>query len=350
VSAPRRNFASDNVAGVAPAILAALAAANEGAAPSYGDDAWTARLGTLASEVFEREVAIVPVATGTAANALSVAVLAPPHGAVYCCQDAHLVRDECGAPEFYSGAKVIGLPTPDGKLRPEVLAEAVEGSRAFGVHHVLPAAVSVAQATEWGTVYSLAELGALADRARGLGLACHVDGARFANALAHLGCTPAEATWRLGVDALSLGATKNGALAAEAVVLFDPARRQTLEYRRMRAGHLWSKHRFLAAQLIAYLSDGLWLRNAAHANAMAARLSVGLAALPGVRLVRPTEANEVFVHLPDPLHAALVAAGFQYHRWPAADASPVYRLLASFETAAGDVDALLATARAAAAR
>ena len=345
---PRTDFTSDNVAGACAEMLTALAAANAGTARSYGADPATEALTRRASEVFERPVTIFPVATGTAANALALSILARPFEAVYCATTAHVMTDECGAPEFYTGgAKLLTLPANDGRLAPSQLTESVELIRTMGVHHVQPAAVTVSQATEWGTVYSHDALGALAQTAHGLGLKVHMDGARFANALVHLGCTPAEATWRRGVDVLSLGATKNGALAAEAVVLFDPALAAEFEFRRKRAGHLWSKMRFLSAQLLAYLTDDLWLRNARQANAMASRLAAGLAAVPGVRLVQPVEANELFVVLPEPVSARLRAASFGFYDWPAPSHSsgPVYRLVTSYDTQTSDVDGFLAAAR-----
>ena len=293
------NFCSDNVAGAAPEILAALAAANRGAAMPYGADAVTARLQRKVAEIFETEVAVFPVATGSAANSLALSVMAPPYGAIYCHEAAHINVDECGAPEFFTGgAKLVDLAGADGKLHAGDLAAALAGAGAGIVHHVQPAAISLTQASECGTVYSPHELHEIADLARANGLKLHLDGARFANAVAGLGCSPADLTWRAGVDALSLGATKNGALAAEAVVFFDRALAAAFGYRRKRAGHLFSKMRFLSAQLEAYLSDDLWLRNARHANRLADRLAQGLAGLPGARLVYPVQANEVFVALP----------------------------------------------------
>jgi threonine aldolase len=351
VTGPRRNYASDNVAAAHPAILAALAAANAGTATPYGADALSARLTAAASAIFEREVAILPVATGTAANALALSLYTPPFGAVCCHAQAHIEVDECGAPEFYTGgAKLVALPARDGKLGPAQLAAAVEHARAMGVHHVQPAMVSVTQASEWGTVYSLTELDELAEAKRRYGLRMHMDGARFANALVHLGCTPAEASWRRGVDVLALGATKNGALAAEAIVLFDTADEPALALRRKRAGHLWSKGRYLAAQLLAYLEDDLWLDNARHANEMAARLAAGLQTIAGVRLVQRVEANELFLTMPPELAARLRAAGFEFEAWspPAGTTEPTWRLVTSWDVAPAEVDDFLATARAAA--
>lgn len=342
------DFRSDNAWPVAPEIVEALLAANRGPAPSYGADVLTERLTAVARQVFEKDdLAIFPVATGTAANGLALATLVPPFGGIYCHERAHVATDECGGPEFFTGgAKLIGLPSPDGKLRPEQLEAPLAEARVMGVHHVLPAAVSVTQATEWGTVYRPEELGELAAFARAHGLRVHMDGARFANAVAHLGCAPADVTWRAGVDALSLGATKNGALAAEAVLFFDRKLAQGFERRRKRAGHLWSKSRFLSAQLVAYLERGTWLRHASHANHLAARLGTGLARLPGARLAQPVEANEVFAALPEPVVAGLEAAGFLFYRWPAPPGveGPVVRLLTSFATAEAGVDALLAAA------
>jgi threonine aldolase len=337
------NFSSDNVAGIAPEILAAIAAANAGTAPAYGDDAVTRRLAAAFAEVFEHEVTVFPVATGTAANALALACVTPVWGAIYCHEASHVQTDECGAPEFFAGgAKLLALPGADAKLAPAAI-EAALTERGF-VHHVQPAAISISQTTEAGTLYRPAEIEALGALARRHGLALHMDGARFANAVAALGCSPAEITWRAGVDVLSLGATKNGALAAEAVVFFDAAKAEGFAYRRKRGGHLFSKMRFLSAQLEAYLADGLWLRHAAHANRMAALLAAGLAAQPGVRLRHPAEANEVFIELPERVIAALGAAGFGFYRWGGAG-SACLRLVTAFDTRQRDVEAFIATAR-----
>jgi threonine aldolase len=343
----RLQFTSDNITGASPEILAALARANEGALASYGSDPHTSALERLAESLFDRPVAILPVATGTAANALALSVLARPFEAIYCHAVAHVMTDECGAPEFYAGgAKLLGLPARDGRLRPAQLAEAVGLARSMGVHHVQPAAVTVSQATEWGTIYTLEALAALAAQAHSLGLKVHMDGARFANAVVRLGCTPAEATWRAGVDILSFGATKNGALAAEAVVVFDSALAGELAFRRKRGGHLWSKARFLSAQLSAYLTDDLWLRNARQSNAMADRLAAGLCAIPGARLAQPVEANEVFVVLPEPVTARLRGLGFQFYDWPSPEGEPaaVVRLVTSYDMCASDVDGFLSVA------
>src|SRR5579872_3834132 len=266
------NFASDNAYGALPEVWAAIQAADRGAALAYGNDALTKDLTARFAALFERDVAAFPVFTGTAANALSLACLTPPFGAVLCHRDSHIMTSECGAPEFYSGAKLIGLDGADGKLTPEGIADALEGLDG-SVHSVQPRVVSVSQASELGTVYSRAEIAAISELVHARGLKLHMDGARFANAMAHLGGSPAEATWKCGVDALSFGATKAGALAAEAVVFFDPALAGEFEYRRKRGGHLASKMRFVSAQLEAMLEKNLWLASAARANMLAARLA-----------------------------------------------------------------------------
>ena len=339
------NFCSDNVAGAAPEIMEALARAGQGAAMPYGNDDWTRRVERRLAEVFECDLAAFPVATGTAANVLGLSLLAPAYGAIYCHAGAHIHEDECGAPEFFTGgAKLIALEGAHGKLDPDRLAGAIAG--AGDVHHVQPAAVSLSQATEAGTVYRPQEVAAIAEVARGHGLGLQMDGARFANALVAAGCSPAELTWKAGVDVLAFGATKNGALAAEAVLVFRPALAADFGYRRKRGGHLFSKMRFLSAQLEAYLADDLWLRHAANANAMAARLAAGLAALPGVVLRHPVEANEIFAGLPLALADGLEAAGFQFYRWPTLEAGLAeLRLVTAFSTTEAEVERFLAAVR-----
>lgn len=328
------NFKSDNVTPVCGDIMTAINAANQGSMPSYGGDALSESLASVASKVFERQVAIFPVTTGTAANALALSQIAPPYGTVYCDAAAHIMTDEGGAPEFFTGgAKLIGLPTTDGKIRPEQISSAVAFAEDMGVHHVKPAAVSLSQATEWGTVYQLDEVAAIGAVAVRHGLPMHMDGARFANALVHLGCTPAEATWKNGIDVLSLGATKNGALCAEAVIFFDAQRAIDFDRRRKRAGHLWSKMRFVSAQLLAYLDEGLWLRNAAHANAMATALADGLQQISQVVLLQAVDANELFVSMPEAWVSALEKRGFGFYRWPlCATRNVAIRLVTSYVT------------------
>jgi len=348
------NFASDNAAGIAPQNLAAISRANAGAALAYGHDAWTRRVETRFAEIFARDVAVFLVPTGTAANALALAHLTPPWGAVLCHHEAHIATDECGAPEFFGGGiKLVGLAGQAGKIAPETLRRALEAGPWGGPHHVSPAVLSLSQATEAGTIYRPAEIRELAEIAHARGLALHLDGARIGNAIARMNASPAQATWMAGVDALSFGATKGGALAAEAVVFFDPARAANMSERRKRGGHLISKHRFLAAQIEAYLADDLWLELARHANAMADRLAAGLAAADLVP-VWPVEANEVFVALPSRVDVRLKAAGASYHPWttdasngvaPPRDATLV-RLVTSFATTADEVDRFVAVARA----
>ena len=337
------NFCSDNASGGAPEILRALAAANDGWAMPYGEDDWTRRVAARVQEIFETEAAVLPVATGTAANVLCLSVMTPPYGAIYCHQESHINVNECGAPEFYSGgAKLIALPGAHGKITPAALEAAIKGAGV--VHAVQPAAISLTNASEAGTVYTPEETHAISELAKAHGLGLHMDGARFANAIASLGCSPAEATWKAGVDALSLGATKNGVLAGELVVLFDPGQTERLGYLRKRGGHLFSKMRFLSAQLEAYLADDLWLRNARHANAMAARLAAGLAEVPGAELSHPVEANVIFLRLPEPVIQGLFDRGFQFYRW-GPEAKCGLRLVLAFNTDPAHVEAFLSAAR-----
>ncbi len=338
------NFSSDNVSGAAPELLAAIAGANDGPAAAYGDDPLTRRVEARIAELFECEADVFLVATGTAANALSLSVMAPPFGAVFCHPESHIECDECGAPEFFTGgAKLVLLPGADGKLDPAALAAALDAPD-HGVHHVRAAAVSLTQASEAGTVYTPGEVKAIANIAHARGLKVHMDGARFGNAVAALGCSAAEASWKAGVDILCFGASKNGALAAEAVVVFDRELAKTMAYRRKRAGHLFSKMRFLAAQFDAYLEGDLWLRLAGHANATAARLAAGLAGVPGARFRYPVQANEIFVELPEPVIQGLFADGFSFYRWPG-EGERLVRLVTAFNTRETDVDAFIASAR-----
>lgn len=339
----RLDLRSDNVAGAAPQVVAAIAAAAEGTAAPYGNDPWTERVTRRLSEVFEREVTVFPVATGTAANALALASLAEPWQATYCHPLAHINVDECGAPEAMTGgAKLVLVDGADAKLDPGTLSATLDRAGAGVVHHVQPGAVSLTQATEAGTVYQPAEIAALSAIAREHGLPVHMDGARFANALVSAGCTPAEMTWRAGVDVLCFGATKNGAMAAEAVVFFDPERAASFGFRRKRFGHLFSKMRLISAQLDAYLADDLWLALARHANAQATRLAEGLtAAVPEARLAHPVDANEIFMDLPEETAARLRAAGFLFLDWD----GTVRRLVTSFRTDPVAIDQMVEAAR-----
>ena len=341
------NFASDNTAGIAPAILDAIVKANEGFALGYGNDAVTARVTRRFADLFERDVAVFLVPTGTAANALALAHLSPPWGAVLCHEESHIATDECGAPEFFGGGlKLVTLPGEACKITPDTLKRALARGPWGGPHHVSASVLSLTQSTEAGTVYRPDEIAALSALAHAHGLAVHMDGARLANAMVRLQVSPAEATWKAGVDVLSFGATKGGALAAEAIVFFDPARAAGMAERRKRGGHLVSKHRFLAAQLDAYLADNCWLDLAAHANRMADRLAARLA-MAGIDPVWPVEANEVFVILPRKIDERLKAAGASYYPWetralpkgkPVPEDAVLVRLVTSFSTTGGDVD------------
>lgn len=335
------NFCSDNVSGASPEIVQALAQVNSGPSMPYGDDETTKRAIVRLQELFETDAEILFMATGSSANALALATMAPPYGSIYCHPESHVNVDECGAPEFFTnGAKLVPVPGDEGKMTPAALEQAITGAGV--VHHTQPAAVSVTQVTEAGTLYTLDEVAEIAKVCRSHELKLHMDGARFANAVDALGCSPAEASHRLGVDALSFGATKNGALCAEAVLFFDRDLAREAGYRRKRAGHLFSKMRFLSAQFDAYLTDDLWRRNARHANAMAARLAEGLGALNGVAFEFPVQANELFVRLPIPMIEGLLADDFMFYRWE--PEGSLVRMVTAFDTDPGDVDAFLAAA------
>ena len=336
------NFRSDNEGPAAPEILAAIQHANLGSEYAYGDDAITARLKARFCDVFAKEVEVFPLATGTAANALSIAHLTPPYGMALCYEQAHLNTSECGAPEFYSGAKLLGLPAEQGKISVDTLSKTLAGLGVHGDHESKPSALSITQVTECGTVYQVDEITALSAAAHHAGLGVHMDGARFANALVSLDCTPAAMTWQAGIDILSFGATKNGALAAEAVVIFEPEYAVEFGRRRKRAGHLLSKMRYTSAQLEAYLQDDLWLRLARLSNQHAQALANGLRPVSGVEFLFSTEANELFVRLPDNIADALKAAGFEFHKW--LGSRDIYRLVTSFATAAEDVERLIKVA------
>lgn len=341
------NFASDNAYGALPQVMDALARANQGAAKPYGDDAVTQGLGARFAALFGREVAVFPVATGTAANALALSVLTPPHGAILCHAESHIAEHECGAPEFYAhSAKLIGLHGADGKLTLETITKAIDAVPRGFVHTHQPFCVSLSQPTELGTVYSLAELSAIAEACHARGLKLHLDGARFGNALAALAATPAQATWQAGVDALSFGASKGGTLGAEAVVFFDPTDAGDFEYRRKKGGHLVSKMRFVSSQLEAFIQDGLWLEAAARANALAARLAEGLRALDRVTIAVPVQTNMVFAKMPVEMAARLRGAGAAFYDWkPPADGRVLTRLATSFATPETDVAKFLEIAK-----
>ena len=349
------NFASDNVYGVDPTILAAIGAANETlTAPAYASDDWTGRAEAALDEVFERKVSTYLLSSGTAANGLALSALTQPFNAILCHADSHISVDECGSPEMFTGGtKLYGIQSPGNKISAKSL-EAMLATFVRGEHNSKPAAVSITQASELGTVYSLDELNAITKVARDHGLKVHMDGARFANGLVSLGCSAAEMSWKAGVDVMSFGATKNGAMALEAVIFFDKPLAEDFAYRRMRGGQLLSKGRYLGAQMEAYLKDDLWLKNAARANAQCRRLAEGLGEVPGVRIPLGADANLVFPILPRALHDKLQAAGAVYHLWPGAgpagfddvaDDEVFARMVTSFATRDEDIDALLKLAR-----
>jgi threonine aldolase len=315
-------FFSDNAAPACPQVIAAIAQANV-QATAYDGDAWSARLDSRFSELFGTQVAVLWVPTGTAANCLALTALCPPYGGVVCHREAHIQADEAGAPEFFThGAKLLLVEGPGAKLTPDSILAVIDSIQ-LGVHWVQPHAISITNATEYGLAYTPVEVAAIGELARSRGLKLHMDGARFANAVAHLGCTPAELTWRAGVDALSFGFIKNGGLGAEALVFFDPAMAEATRIRRKRAGHLQSKGRFLAAQLLAMLDNDLWLRNARAANAGAALL----ARAAQDRLVHPVESNGVFLRVTQDEAASLRARGFDFYDWGPGEA----RLMVSWD-------------------
>ncbi|MES2433016.1 MAG: beta-eliminating lyase-related protein [Pseudomonadota bacterium] len=324
------SFASDNMSEVHPQIMDALLRCNSGPAAAYGADDWTARLNAVYSELFERETFVFPTPTGTAANGLAIAACAPPHGAVFCHALSHIVTAECGAPEFYSGgARLVLLPSEASKVETGALTAELGNYGPDHIHQLKPAVVSITQATERGRVYTLSEIAALGEIARSHAMRLHMDGARFTNALVHLGATPAEMTWKSGVDILSFGTTKNGTMMSEAVIVFDKATAADIRYRHKRAGLLQSKMRYFSAQLIAYLEGDLWRKSALQANLNAQRLAKALSAAEGVSLADPVEANEVFVHLPPPVKAALAAHDIHFRKW-ADTKDTLFRIVASY--------------------
>jgi threonine aldolase len=343
-------FASDNWAGASPKVLAALTRAAEGSAPAYGNDAATTELKARLAELFDHPVEVFLVPTGTAANALSVAAFAPPWGAVIAHVEGHLGVDECGAPEFYAGTKIIGLRGEAGKLTPATVQRAIDGISPGSVHQQQPAVLSLSNASELGLVYDPEEIAALSEVARTRTMAMHMDGARFANAVVSSGATPAELTWKSGVDVLSFGGTKGGCLMAEAIVLFDPRNAEALGFLRKRAGQLVSKHRFISAQFNAWLEGDHWLHLATQANSMALKLALGIAASGKGRLAAMPEANEVFAVLPKDLAARLQSEGAAFYDWPShafddlnlAEGEATFRFVASFATTDAEVDAFLA--------
>ncbi len=340
---PRIFLGSDNQAGAHPSVLDAVARVSSGHAPAYGADDETARAERLIREVFETDCAVLMVSTGTAANALILSAMSPSWGAIYCHEDAHIINDENTAPEFYSGgARLIGVSGDKGLPELGAIADHIAQSQLRGVHNVQPAAISLSNVTEAGTVLPPAVTARFGALAQEHGVFLHMDGARFANAVVSSGRTPAELTWKSGVDALSFGLTKNGAIAAEAAIIFNESLVKDFEYRRKRAGQLLSKHRFLSAQFVAMLSDDLWLDCARQANQTAAKLAQGLADIPGVTFPWPTDANELFPVLPHGIARALADAGCGFYPWPVVEG--MVRMVTSFATTESEIDEVLAIA------
>ena len=334
----RVKFASDNVAGACPEVLDALMKANEGDSAPYGNDDYSKVLQEKFSEIFEKEVIVYPTASGTAANALALSTMTPVFGNIYCHKLAHINTDECGAPEFYTGgAKLIPLTGINGKITPEELEKNISGTGI--VHHTQPSSVSITQVCETGEVYELDEIKKITDVAHKHKLNMHMDGARFANALVSLNCTPAEMTWKSGIDVLSFGATKNGCIAAEAIIFFKPELVGNISFLMKRAGHLLSKMRFVSAQLDAYISNDVWLKNAKQANEMGKKLSDGLVKHNSIKLAYPTQANEVFAKFPREMIEHLNSLGYKMNE-DELDGQAV-RLVAAWNTQNSDVESFL---------
>jgi threonine aldolase len=339
----RRQFASDNYAGICPEAWSAMEQANTGHAPAYGNDPWTQEAADLLRNIFETRCEVFFVFNGTAANSLALASLCHSYHSILCHEFAHVETDECGAPEFYSnGTKVLTVPGANGKVTPEAVERMVK--RRSDIHYPKPRAVSLTQATEVGTVYSPDEIKAVWAVAKSLDLHIHMDGARFANAVVSLGLKPKETTWQAGVDVLCFGGSKNGIGIGDAVVFFNPELAEEFDYRCKQAGQLASKMRYLSAPWVGMLKDGAWLRRAAHANAMAARLESQLCELSEIKLLFPRQANAVFAEFPPRAADALWKRGWLFYTFIAQGGC---RLMCAWDTAEGDVDAFVADLKAA---
>jgi threonine aldolase len=337
-AAPRRQFASDNYAGICPEAFAAMVEANQGHEVSYGDDTWTAKASNLIRDVFETDCEVFFVFNGTSANSLSLASLCQSYHSVLCHELAHVETSECGAPEFFAnGTKVLLLPGADGKVDPKAVGHAVH--KRTDIHYPKPHVLSLTQATELGTVYSLDELRAVTDAARRCHLRVHMDGARFANAVVALGVKPKELTWESGVDVLCFGGSKNGIALGEAVVFFNPELAREFDYRCKQGGQLASKMRFLSAPWVGMLQDGAWLRYAKHSNAMARRLEAAIRPLPQVEIAYPVQTNTVFARLPEAVTQGMYQRGWKYYTHVSPDSA---RLMCSWDTTPEDVDAFAA--------
>ena len=334
----RVQFASDNVTGACPEVLDAILKANTGDRTPYGNDEISKSLEHKFSEIFEKEVVVFPTSSGTAANALALSTMTPSFGNIYCHKLSHINVDECGAPEFYTGgAKLVNLNGIDGKITAEELDKSITGKGI--VHHTQPSSVSITQLCETGEAYKLDEIKKISEITHKHNLNMHMDGARFANALVSLDCSPAEMTWKSGIDVLSFGATKNGCIAAEAIIFFKPELVGNLAFLMKRAGHLLSKMSFVSAQLDAYISNNVWLKNAKHANAMGKKLSEGLNRHKNIELAYPTDANEIFVKMPKDIIDQLNSEGYTINddEW---DGNAV-RLVTAWNTDSSDIDTFL---------
>lgn len=343
-SHPRRarQFASDNYAGICPEAWEAMALANQGHEPSYGEDHWTALVSDRLRELFETDCEVFFVFNGTSANSLALATLCQPYHSILCHELAHVETSECGAPEFFAnGSKILLLPGAHGKILPEAVSWAV--CRRSDIHYPKPRALSLTQVTELGTAYTVRELEILCETARRHGLRVHMDGARFANAVAHLNVHPADITWRVGVDVLCFGGTKNGLAVGEAVIFFDRTLAREFDYRCKQGGQLASKMRFLSAPWLGLLKNDTWLRNARHSNTMAQRLAEGLQSLPGVEICHPVESNAVFVRFPLGVAEQLHRRGWHFYTGVVSPGES--RLMCSWDTTPEDVDSFLADLR-----
>jgi threonine aldolase len=330
MSASKFDFHSDNASGIHPAIVESLLASNSGFTEPYGSDPLTDQVNNVFSQLFERETFVFSVPTGTAANGLALGAITPSYGALFSHENAHIVTTECGAPEFFScGARIITLSGRDDKITAETLEQALSTFTPGNKHQLLPSSISLTQATESGAVYSSDEIAAISDRARSAKLRVHMDGARFANAMVHLNVTPAEMTWKSGVDVVSFGTTKNGTMNAEAILVFDPDLARTVRYLHKRAGFLASKMRFQSAQLLAYLDQDLWLENATRANRHAQRIAAALRSVPRTQLSTPVQSNIIFAQLADDLAQSFSSRGINLRPWKAAGPN-AYRIVTSW--------------------
>jgi threonine aldolase len=334
----RRQFASDNNSGICPEAFAALAEANRGHATGYGNDPWTAKAADMIRDLFETKCEVYFAFNGTASNSLALSSLCQSYHSILCHEQAHIETAECGAPEFYSnGSKVLLLPGENGKIDPAAIEGAVK--KRTDIHYPKPRALSITQATEMGTLYSLDELDRVTKTARQFGLWVHMDGARFANAVASLGVKPKEITWQAGVDVLCFGGTKNGMAVGDAIIFFDLELAREFDYRCKQAGQLASKMRFLSASWVGMLQDDVWLRHAHHANAMAKRMAAALQVLPQVKIAYPCETNGVFATLPKPVIKGLFDLGWKFYTHVSPNDC---RLMCSWDTTEGDVDSFAA--------